>query len=164
MSIASTLALPIDIVISGKKAKLNPVSLYELGLAESSYIAYVTRQAYEATEGLPQSVRQEALQAAATKIADLDVDAMPVFEWVVGTSEGLCRMLAACIETADGSVVSAREAGRWHRENGGNEPGSITDKWLIASKLRSDPTEAATAANETNESGEAVSSEPSIGA
>lgn len=160
MSVSSALALPIDIKINGRKAKLNPVSLYELGLAESSYVAFLTRQAYEATEGLPKQTRQEALDAAAYKAADLDIDAMPVFEWVVGSSEGLCRMLAACIETEDGSYVSPRDAGKWHTQNGGNEPGSVTDKWLIASKLRSDPTEAVQA-TASSESGEATSSEPS---
>lgn len=154
MSIAATLAQPFEIIVEGKRGKLHPVSLFELGVVESSYVAYLTRQALEATEGLSPQCRKEALEAAAAKTADLDIDAMPVFEWIVGTSEGLCRCLAACIELDSGEYVSPRLAGKWHAANGGNNQGSVTDKWLIASKLRSDPTEAAQAA-QTSESTEA---------
>jgi hypothetical protein len=154
MSIAATIAVPFDITINGQRGKLHPVSLYELGQCEASYVAYLTRQAFEATEGLSAACRKEALEAAAAKAADLEVDAMPVFEWIVGTSEGLCRCLAACIVLEGGEYISPRHAGQWHTASGGNKQGSITDKWLIASKLRSDPTEAAPAA-QTNESTEA---------
>jgi hypothetical protein len=149
MGIQSSLGQPIPITIGGQKAKLHPMSLYEVGLLESSYIAYCRRQSLESTLGLPDVERIRALNAEIEHIATLDIDATPIFEWVIGSHEGLCRALSICIETPTGQV-SPREAGNWDMESGKDSDESPTCQWMIASRLRSDPTDPAEPAGESD--------------
>ncbi len=156
MSIQSILGQSIDIAIDGKKAKLHPLSLYEIGTLEGRYVAFCRRQTIDSTRGLPQGERVAALNEEAVHIAALDTDCTPVIDWVCGSHEGLCMALSACIETADGADVSPRIVGRWYMDSGRDDVGSPTHRWMIASHLRPDPTEpvATTGNSENNENNE----------
>lgn len=140
MSNASTLGQPIPIVIGGMNVRLHPLSIYEIGIAESFYVSKVRREALQSTLGIP-AERESALLAAADHIAELDTDASPVTEWIMGSFEGLTIALASCMEGPAGWTPSHRDVGRWYMENGGQNDGSPVQQWLIASRLRSDPTE-----------------------
>lgn len=155
MSIQSVLGQAVPITIDGRRGKLHPLGLYEVGVCESSYIAYCRRQTLKSTMGLPEIERIKSIDLEIAHVATLDTDATPIFEWIIGSHEGLCEALSSCIELDDRSAVSPRECGRWYMESGRDGEGSPTFKWMVASKLRPDPTEAAPAA-ETTKSDEAA--------
>lgn len=141
MSIKGTLAQPQEVTVGGKKVKLHPMSLYELGLCETAFIAYMTRQAILTTRGLGTEEREQALNRAAVYCSALEVDLTPLNDWINGTLEGLCSALASCMVTHDGEPVSPRDAGRWCEETGSTSDGTPTKQWMIDSRLCADPTD-----------------------
>lgn len=165
MSIAGTLAQPQTIEIEGRgKVKLYPMSLYELGLCETAFHAYMTRQALITTIGLGEDERQQALDRAAVYCSALEVDLTPLTDWITGTLEGVCTALSVSMSDSHGKQIPPREAGRWAEASGGFAPGSGTpvEKWLIDSQLRPDPTDPESEKEETTrDQSEAEPSEPS---
>lgn len=134
MSAATDLALPQDIEIDGKRCKLYPLSLYEIGLLERSYAAAMRREALESTIGFPDE-REHAMQQAANKIGELAISAVPVIAWVCNSWEGRIIALKHCIDAS----VSERQVSRWLQSSSLDE--QVVKNWEVDSGIRPDPTE-----------------------
>lgn len=141
MGIATDIAPAIDIVIAGKKCKLHPLRLYEIGVLERKYAASLRWTAVESTKGLGAEERRLALEAAGEQVASLAADVTPLYRWFIGSQEGMINCFHACVDNDD---VTMRECGHWisvATAKGESPEAEQFNTWMIASGLRPDPTE-----------------------
>lgn len=141
MSLTGDLALPQNVVVEGRPAKLHPMGMVELAETQEYYQGSLRKVAILATDGLNDTHQMQTLQAVAETVSFLSISAKPLLDWLL-TIQGIVAGLRVCLEFDDGKSVSKHELSRWIAKCGGIEEGPEIDRWLIDSGLRADPNDA----------------------
>lgn len=133
-----TVAAPsIFVEIKGATYRLDPVTLYEITLAEEAYIAKLERQFELRTEGMSEARKLEERERLAIRVLALEDNYGEVMRWFLLTRQGQMWMVLTCLRSANPGVdFTIRDVAEWYKK----DRTEVLQKWFVSSGLLADPT------------------------